>query len=238
MKKVIFILFLCFSLSNSYSQDSVQVIISTCVTYDECDEWTGIQIVDSLNQQIIYDTAAIVTFSAGYRDTIYLQSPGIYNIHQYQVMGSGANICSPSVIVEQNHKVPAGLPVPGQWTIELPNTNGTGWTKWNGICCNCTYWGTNGQCSNQPADPCINFASIPDIEIKDFYIYPNPADNQITISTTEEHLGGILYLKDASGRTVKELEVQTTEQTLDINDLSPGVYNYTYRSRSDIIVIK
>ena len=224
------------SIYSAKSQDSVQVIISTCVTYDECDDYLGIDIIDSLTQQIIYDTNATVYFSSGYRDTIYLQSPGIYKIKKDDSFGMGAHTCDPIVIVDETYKVPFSAVVNNAWLIELPNTSGTDWEMWNGLCCACIYWGAQGLCNNPNADPCINFSGIGEYTFEHLDFYPNPASDQITI----EHVGkeAILTITDTRGKIVLEKKLMNWEETIDVSMLSKGVYTVHVENALGRLIIK
>jgi len=54
-------------------------------------------------------------------------------------------------------------------------------------------------------------------------IYPNPAQNQITISNKQSVIGNIQIL-DITGKIVKELTSNNSKQTIDISELHKGIY--------------
>ena len=55
-----------------------------------------------------------------------------------------------------------------------------------------------------------------------FTLYPNPVTNYLTINTTDQILK--LNLMDITGKIVKTLEVNSNEVTVDISNLSSGIY--------------
>ncbi len=62
-------------------------------------------------------------------------------------------------------------------------------------------------------------------------VYPNPAKNNITISTP--YANGVIELQDVSGRQVAEVQVVNTLTVLDIHNLSSGVYFITWHDSRD-----
>ncbi len=74
------------------------------------------------------------------------------------------------------------------------------------------------------------------VDIADIYspaeilVYPNPANNRVTISS-EEIISG-LRLFNLSGQTIKSVRVENYEHTLNVTDLLPGVYLIEISSRN------
>jgi len=69
--------------------------------------------------------------------------------------------------------------------------------------------------------------SIPQLSenYPDFNIYPNPAENQITIEITQLSFNSLtLEIIDELGRTVKTSIIHDNETTINIDDLRPGIY--------------
>lgn len=62
-----------------------------------------------------------------------------------------------------------------------------------------------------------------------FLVYPNPTDNQITFQLNNNQKG-ILYFYDVLGKNVLTKEISENTNTLDIQNLSKGVYYYKFES--------
>lgn len=66
----------------------------------------------------------------------------------------------------------------------------------------------------------VGFASLSDNELNAVAVYPNPATNEISVVNYE----GQIQISDASGRIVKTVAINTSNQQIDINSLESGVY--------------
>lgn len=64
---------------------------------------------------------------------------------------------------------------------------------------------------------------------KSFVVYPNPAENQITFQL-ENKQKGILYLYDVLGQNILTKEISENNNSIDIQNLSNGVYYYNFES--------
>ena len=64
---------------------------------------------------------------------------------------------------------------------------------------------------------------------KSFVVYPNPAENQITFQL-ENKQKGILYLYDVLGQNILTKEISENNNSIDIQNLSNGVYYYSFES--------
>ena len=71
-------------------------------------------------------------------------------------------------------------------------------------------------------------ASIENNNLLGFSMFPNPASNQLKISAKEAISNVNVF--DVSGKKVKSFTVNNTNTTLDISDLSEGVYLIKYKS--------
>ncbi|NHM02582.1 S8 family serine peptidase [Flavobacterium difficile] len=60
-------------------------------------------------------------------------------------------------------------------------------------------------------------------------VYPNPAENQITFQL-EKNQKGKVCLYDVLGQKIIEKEISSTNNTIDIQNLSNGVYYYNFES--------
>jgi subtilisin family serine protease len=62
-----------------------------------------------------------------------------------------------------------------------------------------------------------------------FLVYPNPAENQITFQL-ENKQKGIVYLYDVLGQNIVTKEISENNNSIDIQNLSNGVYYYNFES--------
>ena len=62
-----------------------------------------------------------------------------------------------------------------------------------------------------------------------FLVYPNPAENQISFQL-ENNQKGIIYLYDVLGQKIVEKEISENNNSIDIQNLSNGVYYYNFES--------
>lgn len=62
-----------------------------------------------------------------------------------------------------------------------------------------------------------------------FVVYPNPSENQITFQL-QKNQKGILYFYDVLGKNILTKEISENNNTLDIQNLSKGVYYYKFES--------
>lgn len=62
-----------------------------------------------------------------------------------------------------------------------------------------------------------------------FLVYPNPAENQITFQL-ENNQKGIVYLYDVLGQNIFKKEISENNNSIDIQNLSNGVYYYNFES--------
>ena len=64
---------------------------------------------------------------------------------------------------------------------------------------------------------------------QNFVVYPNPAENQITFQLENKHKG-IVHLYDVLGQKIIEKEVSENNNSIDIQNLSNGIYYYNFES--------
>jgi hypothetical protein len=62
-----------------------------------------------------------------------------------------------------------------------------------------------------------------------FLVYPNPAENQITFQL-ENKQKGIVYMYDVLGQNIVTKEISEKNNSIDIQNLSNGVYYYNFES--------
>jgi Secretion system C-terminal sorting domain/Right handed beta helix region len=74
------------------------------------------------------------------------------------------------------------------------------------------------------ADELTQIASINDINSSTLNIYPNPAQNLITIETPSSAKGETLQLLDISGRLLNQFEILSTSSIIETSSLPSGIY--------------
>ena len=68
-------------------------------------------------------------------------------------------------------------------------------------------------------------------------IYPNPTSGLLKIEVVSERANEkFLKLIDMSGIAVKEIPISSSKHSLDISDISPGIYIYQWSSTDEILV--
>jgi uncharacterized repeat protein (TIGR03803 family) len=82
--------------------------------------------------------------------------------------------------------------------------------------------GTNG-CSGTSNIVSINTLSVSSILNSPINLYPNPAENFVTISNIPN--GGILKINDANGKTVFENQINSNELIVNVSNYSNGIYS-------------
>ena len=73
----------------------------------------------------------------------------------------------------------------------------------------------------------IDTVSIKDIQENNlFNIHPNPSQGKLIIEVNPDRLAKVLSAKilDLNGRLIKEYDIKSSKQSLNINALSTGVY--------------
>ena len=67
--------------------------------------------------------------------------------------------------------------------------------------------------------------SLKDLTLADLAIdiYPNPVDHTLIIAQTEKTID-YLFLADLTGRIVKEINMTSNRTTVDVSELSQGLY--------------
>ena len=65
-------------------------------------------------------------------------------------------------------------------------------------------------------------------------IYPNPANQNITMDfTTENEVKGIIVIRDVIGRVCKQVDIYSKTNTISISDLPQGVYILTFMDENN-----
>lgn len=89
--------------------------------------------------------------------------------------------------------------------------------------------GTDSTCYSITVDTCgtVGIGSINTIAMQ---LYPNPAQNQLTVVIPNGNQGGQLAIINNLGMLVKEITVTDNRTTISINELAAGIYHLTYTS--------
>jgi uncharacterized delta-60 repeat protein len=71
-----------------------------------------------------------------------------------------------------------------------------------------------------------DMVGINSLNIADFNLYPNPTSNSVTVSFNNNLVGSGYEIIDNSGRTVVKGTLLDENQTVDLNNLSTGIYSF------------
>ncbi len=66
--------------------------------------------------------------------------------------------------------------------------------------------------------------SVDGLEATSLNLYPNPAQDQVTLNASSNMLPAQVFVLDATGRIVKDATVENQHQILDLNGLTSGMY--------------
>jgi PKD repeat protein len=89
--------------------------------------------------------------------------------------------------------------------------------------------GTDSTCYSITVDTCVTIG-IGTVNTLSLQIYPNPAQNQLTVVIPNGTQGGKLAIINNLGMLVKEITVTDNRTTIAINELAAGIYHLTYTS--------
>lgn len=87
-------------------------------------------------------------------------------------------------------------------------------------------------------------ASSDAMQLNPFRMYPNPADQMITICLDDFSQANTLSIKDCAGRTIYETKLIQPVNPLDIHFLSSGIYHleltdhYTHKTQTGRLIVK
>ncbi|MCC6701406.1 MAG: T9SS type A sorting domain-containing protein [Fluviicola sp.] len=97
---------------------------------------------------------------------------------------------------------------------------------------------SNSNCSDTSACQAVTISTsgIEEQTASNFNIYPNPAQDFVTLNNLT--IGTTLQLTDMTGKTVLETSVSTEEMTIDLNGLMEGVYFVQILDNASIIGTK
>ena len=78
--------------------------------------------------------------------------------------------------------------------------------------------------------------STEDISVSEFNVFPNPADNQLTIRSMQQR--GVMEVFDATGRWMQTISVNQETTAVDVSDWSPGVYTLRMGAAVQRVIVK
>lgn len=82
---------------------------------------------------------------------------------------------------------------------------------------------------------CLSSASIGEIENNTLFIYPNPANTDVTIVSSSNEIATI-NIYDATGRLVQSItDVNSQEVDVDVTSYSTGVYNFEIKTSTTVL---
>lgn len=123
-----------------------------------------------------------------------------------------------------------------QWFLDgnsIPSANGQTYTP----AANGSYTVSNNCGTSAPY--VVNSAGIGESALSNFNVYPNPAEQTITIDGMNGASFDAVSIVNLSGTVVKEINaISVTKQTIDISNLENGVYFVRVQTTSNIEVIR
>jgi hypothetical protein len=83
--------------------------------------------------------------------------------------------------------------------------------------------------------PAYTAVGVDDINENSFVIYPNPAENIMTIAVKNNAIGSIYNITDATGKIVLTGKVNSIANQISLDNLSAGVYQISLYSAKETI---
>lgn len=180
------------------------------------------------------DTCGNESLKSGFHNTIYISHNGLgeFSWNLYEIEGT-ANPVTNFVLLRDDLGTNVwnivGITAGTQQILVDPDFALYELAKWRvetvwGISCTPTRAGVSTSRSNVRTKSPVATGLNESTNELDFQIYPNPANEQLTIKVNAESLPLSITIKDASGRIVKKY--MTNSPLLEVNtlDFAPGVY--------------
>ena len=79
--------------------------------------------------------------------------------------------------------------------------------------------------------------SILSIKTKDLNVYPNPTNGTLVINS-DELINKQLFVANIEGKIVKSITITSNQETIDLSDLSKGVYYLKSENYTASVVVK
>lgn len=93
-------------------------------------------------------------------------------------------------------------------------------------------------CSDTSSCHAFTITGIPQLNISDWKIYPNPAADVITVVSNHPVGNAEIILSDITGKTIRKIQTDKSHYQLQLTGLSSGVYHLSVISESEIINLK
>ena len=98
---------------------------------------------------------------------------------------------------------------------------------------------TDTNCFYRPYPDCedtVGISEVTNMEVQDvrLLVYPNPVNDKLTILNNYEHL----FIYDCMGRKIMNLQNPQNNNSIDISDLSTGIYYLTVSNHNSTINTK
>ena len=76
----------------------------------------------------------------------------------------------------------------------------------------------------------------PESEDSEVQVYPNPADEQVTIIVPYNEKPSTISFINLDGKTLKTLTISGSETSINVQDLKPGVYILRIESTENVVI--
>lgn len=81
-----------------------------------------------------------------------------------------------------------------------------------------------------------NFAGVHENKVSKTKLFPNPVTNSLILSNNKEIIGSSFQIVNCVGQVVKEGEIESEQQTIDVSDLATGLYHLQLISTVNVSV--
>lgn len=149
--------------------------------------------------------------------------------------GSGSGHVSPSVMASAVNYLMGTGPKPGSYTLSKSYPDLRGLMTWsinNDKDCSPSYKFAQGYEDIFGSDVSVN-----KVNQNTLNFYPNPTNNEITI-TGKEVVNSTLQITDLNGKVIKSVLITNENQTINISDISKGVYFLKANSFTGKVIVK
>ncbi|ESU24818.1 hypothetical protein FEDK69T_03710 [Flavobacterium enshiense DK69] len=160
---------------------------------------------------------------------IDVDTPVLLPQNQYSRIGVSFNSVTGAVLIKGPGIGAAGIGIPGSAAGIVPNqtellaTAGASATPLNAASATMTF--DNFLIKASATDTLLGTEAFTSVESSKLSVYPNPANNIVTISNAENLQINAVVITDVNGRTVKTLEFGGVAETqINVSDLNSGIY--------------
>lgn len=198
--------------------------------YDPCTEYITVQVSDPCYADATNSDTLVKTYYFTATSTTTKCQLDIYSPYEYcgvYVIETG---CGGAIIYDGATN--PGTIVGNQYTIEFPTVIGMDYLFY-------PFSSDLAVTTPYPMDYCIDLIevlAVNDLSADQLEIYPNPAKNEITLTT--KNATGTVELIDMTGRQVMSKEIAAQSTSLNIENLTTGIYTVRYFDGSSIVSTK